>query len=93
MNKLTVFLIVVVTVLSFCLGSAVQCKAQAKSYAGIIPFVVGSDRIGLLDQNTGKIYVYDNNISQCIFTGQIQNLGQPIASIGTNSGNNSNSTL
>ena len=78
MNKITAFLVVLITALSFILGATVQGKAQNKSFAGIIPFGTTGDRIGFLDQTNGRIYVYDNNISQCVFTGQITGLGQPI---------------
>ena len=78
MNKLTTLLTIVIIALSFTLGTTMQSKAQNKSFVGILPFVTSSDRIGFLDQSNGRIYIYDNNISQCVFTGQIQGLGQPI---------------
>jgi hypothetical protein len=59
-----------------------QSKAQTKTLPGVIPFVTNSDRLGLLDQTTGRIYMYDSNFSQCVFQGQIQALGQPIQAIG-----------
>ena len=40
--------------------------------------------VGFFDQNNGRVYVYDNNISRCLFIGQIQNLGQPIAVVTNN---------
>ena len=81
MNKITIFLVIVITVLSFSLGATMQSKAQDKAFAGIIPFVTSNDRVGFLDQTTGKIYMYDNNISACLFVGQIQTLGQPIQTL------------
>ena len=75
MNKTTAFLLIVITALSFVLGATVQSKAQNRSYSSIIPFATGSDRIGFLDQSNGRIYIYDNNVVNCLFTGQIENLG------------------
>ena len=76
MNKITASLVIVITALSFILGTTLQSKAQNKTLAGVMPFVTNNDRVGFLDQNTGRIYIYDNNISQCLFIGQIQSLGQ-----------------
>ena len=78
MNKTTAFLLIVITTLSFILGATMQSKAQDKNYSGIVPFVTTTDRVGFMDQSNGRIYVYDSNISQCLFVGQIQTLGQPI---------------
>ena len=82
MNKITVFLLTVIMALSFILGSTMQSKAQNKSFAGVIPFTTAGNRIGFLDQSNGKIYMYDDNMSQCVFVGQIQTLGQPIQVMG-----------
>jgi len=42
--------------------------------------MTSSDRLGFLDQSNGRIYVYDNTFSQCVFVGQLQSLGLPIQS-------------
>jgi hypothetical protein len=44
--------------------------------------------VGFLYQSNGRIYMYDSNISQCLFVGQIQSLGQPINVISQNNVNN-----
>ena len=82
MNKITAFLLIVITALSFSLGATMQSKAQDKNYAGVLPFITSNDRVGFLDQNNGRIYMYDNNISKCLFIGQLKGLGQPIEAIG-----------
>ncbi len=46
MNKITAFLLIVITALSFSLGTTMQSKAQNKSFAGIMPFVTSNDRVG-----------------------------------------------
>jgi hypothetical protein len=81
MNKTTAFLLVVITALSFILGSTMQGNAQNKGFSGIVPFSTTTDRLGFLDQNTGRIYVYENNYSQCVFIGQLQGLGQAIQTV------------
>ena len=48
MNKTTVFLLIVITALSFTLGATIQSKAQEKSYVGIIPFITSNDRCRFL---------------------------------------------
>ena len=90
MNKLTTLLTIVIIALSFTLGTTMQSKAQNKSFVGILPFVTSSDRIGFLDQSNGRIYIYDNNVSQCLYIGQIQDLGQPIQALSSNNMNTSN---
>ena len=84
MNKISVFLVIVIMALSFGLGTTMQSKAQDKNYSGIVPFVTSNDRVGFLDQSNGRVYVYDNNLVNCLFVGQIQSLGQPINIISTN---------
>jgi hypothetical protein len=78
MNKITTLFLMLIAVFTFILGTAMQSKAQNKTFAGVIPFMSASDRLGFLDQNTGRVYMYDSNFSQCLFVGQLQNLGQPI---------------
>lgn len=80
MNKITVFLFIVIMTLCFTLGATMQSKAQTRSFAGIVPFVTSNNRMGFFDQNTGRIYMYDDNISQCLFVGQLTVLGHPIQS-------------
>lgn len=80
MNKITAFLVIVIIALSFILGTTMQSKATNKNFIGVIPFFT-STRIGFFDQNTGKIYMYDDNISSCLFIGQVTELGQSIQTI------------
>jgi len=86
MNKITAFLVIVITTLSFILGATLQSKAQSKAqgtnFAGVVPFMTSNNRMGFFDQGTGKVYMYDDNISQCLFVGQLTQLGLPIQSTG-----------
>jgi len=84
MNKTTAFLLIVIIALSFILGTTIPSKAQNKNYTGIQVFITGNNRVGFLDQSNGRIYLYDSNISQCTFVGQIQSLGDPIQVISSN---------
>ena len=98
MNKITAFLLIIITTLSFTFGATMQSKAQnkdqnktqTKSFLDVVPFVTNNDRVGFFDQKTGRIYIYDNNVSQCLYIGQIQDLGQPIQTFTTNNMNTSN---
>ena len=38
MNKITAFLIIIITALSFMLGATIQSKAQNKNFTGVVPF-------------------------------------------------------
>ena len=85
MNKMTIFLSIVVTALSFILGATMQSKAQDKAFSGVVPFVTSTDRLGFFDQNNGRVYMYDNNLNQCLFIGQMTGLGQPIQTLSKSS--------
>ena len=50
-----------------------------------MPFVTSNDRVGFMDQANGRIYLYDGNLTNCIFVGQIDSLGKPINVINANS--------
>jgi len=84
MNKTTAFLLIVITALSFILGATMQSKAQDKNYSGIVPFVTSNNRVGFMDQSNGRVYIYDSNIVNCLFVGQIKSLGEPINIISSN---------
>ena len=81
MNKTNCLLLLILIVLSFVLGSTLTCKAQSKSFTGIMPFMTSTNRLVFFDQGNGKIYVYDDNFNQCLFIGQLQDLGQSISKI------------
>jgi hypothetical protein len=83
MNKITALLVIIITALSFSLGATIQGRAQNKNYTGIAPFAI-NDRVGFLDQSNGRIYIYDDNVANCVFVGQIQGLGEPINVISAN---------
>jgi hypothetical protein len=90
MNKVTTFLVIVIIALSFCLGSTMQSRAQDRSFSGVYPFITSNDRVGFFDQSNGKIYVYDSNVTNCLFVGQIRNLGDSINTVSSNPSNTSN---
>lgn len=84
MNKITTYLVIIIIALSFILGTTMQSKASNKSFSGVIPFVTSNNRVGFFDQTTGRIYMYDDNITTCLFTGQLTALGQAITTISNN---------
>lgn len=81
MNKTSALLLIVIAALSFVLIITTQGRATAKSFMGVIPFATSGDRFGFFDQTSGRIYLYDSNISQCVFKGQVADLGQPIQAL------------
>ena len=78
MNKLTTFLAITIAALSFCLGTTMQSKAQGRGFSGVVPFVTASDHVGFFDQTNGRVFIYDSNLANCTFVGQLDNLGKPI---------------
>ena len=81
MNKITPFLLIVITALSLVLVSTAQSKASNKNFSNIVPFMSSSDRLGFFDQSNGHVYMYDSNFSQCIYQGQVTALGKPIQAL------------
>lgn len=55
--------------------------AESGNFAGVMPFTTGSGFTGLFDQNSGKIYIYDDALNNCISVYQVEKLGQPIKHI------------
>ena len=84
MNKKVSLLLIVIAVLSWGLLTTTQSKATGKSFSGVVPFATSGDRFGFFDQGNGKIYLYDSNISQCVFIGQLEDLGKPIQAVDVN---------
>ncbi len=94
MNKITTFLTIVILTLSIIVVATMQSKAQSKAlnitFAGIMPFVTNNDRLGFFNQNNGRVYIYDNNINQCLFVGQMTEIGKPIQSVTSGNDNVTN---
>ena len=66
---------------SLFIGSNVKSMAQnapTYSFPGVSAFTTSSGRFGLFESGTGKIFLYDDNISECVFIGQLKTLGEPI---------------
>lgn len=81
-NNLYMFVCVTLLIfMSIFIGSTMTSMAQGKSFAGVVLFNTPAGRLGFFEQNTGKIYLYDDNLSRCVFIGQLMELGQPIQEI------------
>lgn len=80
---MTIFLLIIITALSFTLGTTMTSKAQDKNFSGVLPFV-SNNRVGFFDQGTGRVYIYDSAVSSCVFVGQIESLGQAISVVSSN---------
>lgn len=81
MNKSSLLLTIAAISLSFLLGQTLAVKAESKSFAGVVPFANASGLFGLFNQNNGKVYIYDHNIKECLFEGQIEELGKAATTI------------
>ena len=55
----------------------VQAEGETYSYPSVVPFGVGAGRVGFFDRTTGKLYIYNENLDNCVFIGQMAQLGQP----------------
>jgi hypothetical protein len=66
-----------------------QSRAQSTNFLNVIPFSSPSGRLGFFDQNTGKIFIYDNDARECVFRGQMLELGKPIEHLEKKSGSSS----
>jgi hypothetical protein len=55
-----------------------KLMAEEKNFNHVIPFSTTSGRIGFFDQSNGKIYIYDENMANCVFNGQLNQLGSAI---------------
>lgn len=78
MQKSTIILMGLVILVSVWMLRPQTGLAQANTFAGVVPFSTSAGTFGFFDQNSGKLYMYDNNLTKCIFIGQVENLGEPI---------------
>ena len=82
MHKYLLSLVVLgLTVLAVSLPH--KLMAQGKNFNNVVPFGTATGRVGFFDQNSGKIYIYDNNVHECVFTGHLTDLGSPISASST----------
>jgi len=80
MNKWFLSLIAVtLTALVFILLPN-KLMAESKTFAHVIPFATNSGRVGFFDQANGMVYIYDSNLKDCVYKGQMSELGSTIAS-------------
>ena len=56
-----------------------QTKAQVQthSFPSVETFSLASGRIGFFDRATGKLFIYNDNFDNCLYIGQMTELGQP----------------
>ena len=58
-----------------------KIRADNKNFAGVMPFVTSSGLMGFFNQNDGKIYIYNNPLSECLYEGQVTQLGEAVEKI------------
>jgi hypothetical protein len=62
-----------------------KLMAQGKAFSNVIPFSTNAGRVGFFDQSNGKVYIYDNDLSTCVFSGQMHDLGGSIQKLSSRS--------
>lgn len=79
MNKLTYILAGLTVILAVLVLRAptTQAETNGASFAGVIPFINSTGYLGLFNQNTGKIYMYNSDLTKCVYEGKIEQLGKP----------------
>ena len=68
---------------SIFIGSTLPSTAEDKleslrSFPGVNVFTTASGRLGFFEQGTGRIFIYNDNLSDCVYIGQLKALGEPI---------------
>ena len=63
---------------SFLFQKFAQAQAEMHSFPSVVPFGLDSGRVGFFDRGTGKLYIYTNNLDECVYTGQMTELGKPL---------------
>ena len=80
--NIRMIVIIAITVLVAALAlRPSQTYAQKKDFAGVVPFAIPSGSVGFFNQTNGKVYVYDSDLTRCIYEGQLEELGQSFKTI------------
>lgn len=82
MNKNTFMVCLTILVAAWILRPNTTV-AQEKNYSGVFPFVTAAGILGLFDQKDGKLYMYNNNLTQVVYMGQVTELGKPLVRLNT----------
>ena len=89
MSKLHALLMTVVLTSLMCLvvGLALTQRVAAQdeenepAFANVLVVAYASGLTGFFDQGTGKLYLYDSNLKNCVAIRQLTTLGEPTAVI------------
>jgi hypothetical protein len=65
-------------VVVFTTGRSQAAAPVMHSFPGVTTFVTPAGRVGFFEQGTGKIFIYDNNLTECVYIGQMSALGDPV---------------
>jgi hypothetical protein len=80
MNKIVfqIFCFLVLALSYIVVFSTGKSQAAGNTFGGVIPFTTNAGRLGFFEQGTGRIFVYDPNFKECVFSGVMTSLGEPI---------------
>jgi hypothetical protein len=89
MKRSAIICVLALTGIAGSLFIVSQSRAQSTNFINVVPFSSPSGRLGFFDQNTGKIFIYDNDARECVFRGQMMELGKPIEHLEKKNGSSS----
>ena len=80
---LTVVMVLITLLVGMLLGLNLQTTQaqERKNFAGVMPFATVGGYIGFFDQETGYVYIYDDQMKKAVFTYKLDALGQPGAEV------------
>lgn len=77
LNILNIALMIVVLVL--CALSYQQTLAeQTQNFYRVMPFTTSGGYLGFFNNQDGMIYLYDDNLKECVYISQLTALGEPM---------------
>ncbi len=80
MKKISILILFILTAVFIMMGPLFlkPSTAQAVRFDGVVPFATTAGFMGFFDQKDGKIYLYDQDMKECITTAQVETLGAPL---------------
>ncbi len=82
MNKLTLsFCLIAAAAVIYSIATTAQLSAQSSHFSSVIPFFTSIGRMAFFDQGSGKLYIYDEDGKECLYKGQLSELGKPLTAI------------
>ena len=55
--------------------------SQIKTFSHMVPFTTRTGLMGFFNQNSGKIYLYDEDFNKCLFIYQLKEYGEDLVKL------------